>query len=82
MPGNFWTTSLQTILRLLKAIIAVVVLFDPAIVAGFDKPQQYATPISNLFVNGIAVLKKGKDSNANPIIFIKHRVTKNRNSSC
>lgn len=82
MPGNFWATSLQTILRLLKAIIAVVVLVDPAIVAGYDKPQQYSTAISNLFVNGIAVLKKGKDSNAKPVIFVKHRVTKNGNSSC
>ena len=82
MPGNLWATSLQIILTLLKAIIAVVVLFAPAIVTGYDKPQQYATEISNLFLNGIAVLKKGKDSNAKPVIFIKHRVTKNRNSSC
>ena len=53
---------------------ADVVIFDPATVtdhATYDKPQQYATGISDVFVNGVPVLKNGKHTNAKPGRFIK-----------
>jgi hypothetical protein len=63
--------SLQTILTLLKAIITVVVIFDPATVAGCDKPQQYSKEILDVFVNGVAVLKNREHTNVKPVKFIK-----------
>ncbi len=53
---------------------ADVVIFDPATVtdhATYDMPQQYATGISDVFVNGVPVLKNGKHTNAKPGRFIK-----------
>ena len=56
-PGNF----------------ADIVIFDPATVtdhATYDKPHQYATGISDVFVNGIQVLKDGNHTGATPGRFI------------
>ena len=53
---------------------ADVVILDPKTVkdhATFDQPQQYATGISDVFVNGIQVLKNGEHTNAKPGRFIK-----------
>ncbi|MCE6991061.1 amidohydrolase family protein [Dyadobacter sp. CY323] len=53
---------------------ADVVVFDPAKVqdhATYDKPQQFATGISDVFVNGVAVLKDGEHTNARPGRFVK-----------
>ncbi|MDR3714255.1 MAG: D-aminoacylase [Puia sp.] len=59
---------------LLKGNYADIVVFDPAAVqdhATFDKPAQYATGISDVFVNGVQVLKAGIHTNATPGRFIK-----------
>jgi N-acyl-D-amino-acid deacylase len=59
---------------LLKGYFADVVVFDPATVtdhATFDKPHQYATGISDVFVNGVQVLKNGEHTDAKPGRFIK-----------
>ena len=56
-PGNF----------------ADIVIFDPATVtdhATYDKPHQYATGISDVFVNGVQVLKDGNHTGATPGRFI------------
>jgi N-acyl-D-amino-acid deacylase len=57
-PGNF----------------ADIVIFDPKTVqdhATYEKPQQYATGVSDVFVNGVQVLKNGEHTGATPGRFIK-----------
>jgi len=53
---------------------ADVVLFDPAKIADhstFEKPMQYATGVSGVFVNGIQVLKDGQPTGSKPGRFVK-----------
>ncbi|MBE9465409.1 amidohydrolase family protein [Dyadobacter subterraneus] len=53
---------------------ADVIIFDPQKVkdlATYDKPQQFATGISDVFVNGVAVLKNGEHTGATPGKFVK-----------
>lgn len=53
---------------------ADVVIFDPEKVkdlATYDNPQQFATGISDVFVNGVAVLKNGEHTDATPGKFVK-----------
>lgn len=53
---------------------ADVVVFDPATVtdhATFAKPHQYATGVSDVWVNGIRVLKNGEHTDANAGRFVK-----------
>jgi N-acyl-D-amino-acid deacylase len=53
---------------------ADIVIFDPAAIkdnATFEKPHQYATGISDVFVNGIQVLKNSEHTGATPGRFIK-----------
>jgi len=59
---------------LLKGYFADVVVFDPLKVqdhATYPQPQQYATGISDVFVNGVEVLKDGNHTGATPGRFIK-----------
>jgi N-acyl-D-amino-acid deacylase len=49
--------------------VADVVVFDPATIqdhATFDKPQQYATGVSDVAVNGQLALEDGEPTNARP----------------
>ena len=53
---------------------ADIVIFDPKTVqdhATYEKPQQYATGVSDVFVNGVQVLKNGEHTGAKPGRFIK-----------
>jgi N-acyl-D-amino-acid deacylase len=53
---------------------ADVVVFDPAKIedhATFDKPHQYATGVSEVLVNGTAVLRGGEHTGAKPGRFVK-----------
>jgi N-acyl-D-amino-acid deacylase len=48
---------------------ADVVVFDPATIqdhATFEKPLQYATGVSEVFVNGVEVIKAGEHTGAKP----------------
>ena len=48
---------------------ADVVVFDPATIVDhstFEKPQQYATGVRDVFVNGVAVLRAGEHTGATP----------------
>lgn len=53
---------------------ADIVIFDPAKIedhATYDKPHQYATGISDVFVNGVAVLEGGNHTGNKPGRFVK-----------
>ena len=53
---------------------ADVVVFDPATIrdnATFEKPQQLATGVQHVFVNGVQVLKGGKHTGAKPGRFVR-----------
>ncbi len=52
---------------------ADIVIFDPATIidhATYDKPQQYATGMRDVFVNGTQVLKDGDHTGARPGQFV------------
>ncbi|HLL29398.1 MAG TPA: D-aminoacylase [Allosphingosinicella sp.] len=53
---------------------ADLAVFDPATIrdnATFARPQQYATGMRHVFVNGVAVLKDGEHTGATPGRFVK-----------
>ncbi len=55
--------------RLEAGYFADVVIFDPETIidnATFDEPHQYATGVSDVFVNGIQVLENGEHTGAMP----------------
>ena len=60
--------------ELKEGFYADVVVFDPKTVtdhATYGKPNQYATGVEDVFVNGIQVLKNGTHTNAKPGRFLK-----------
>ncbi|MEN8249967.1 MAG: amidohydrolase family protein, partial [Bacteroidota bacterium] len=71
---------------LVPGYYADVVIFNPETVtdhATFEKPHQYATGVSNVWVNGIRVLKDGEHTGANAGRFVKgpgYNVNKSQNS--
>lgn len=53
---------------------ADVVVFDPKTIqdhATFEKPHQYSTGVTHVFVNGIQVLKDGEHTGATPGRFVR-----------
>ncbi len=59
---------------LLKGYFADIVVFNPAKVqdyATYEKPHQYSTGVTDVFVNGVQVLKGGNHTGATPGRFIK-----------
>ena len=53
---------------------ADVVVFDPNTIqdhATFDKPHQYSTGVTHVFVNGVQVLKAGEHTGATPGRFVR-----------
>ena len=59
---------------LITSNYADIIIFDAAKVqdhSTFDKPHQYSTGVTDVFVNGIQVLKDGEHTNAKPGVFVK-----------
>lgn len=55
--------------RLAPGYLADVVVFDPASIvdhATFEEPHQYASGVTEVFVNGVAVLRGGEPTGATP----------------
>ena len=53
---------------------ADVVVFDPSTIrdnATFAKPQQLATGVEDVFINGVQVLRDGKHTGAKPGRFVR-----------
>jgi N-acyl-D-amino-acid deacylase len=68
--------SLKSRGRLTPGYFADVVMFDPAIIqdhATFDKPQQLATGVQDVWVNGIRALKDGSATGAPSGRFVRGR---------
>ena len=65
--------------RLEPGYFADVVVFDPATIqdhATFEKPHQYATGMSHVFVNGVHALENGEPTGARPGRFVRGRAWK------
>jgi len=60
--------------RLAEGYFADVVVFDPDRIqdhATYQRPQQYATGVEHVFVNGVRVLKNGEHTGATPGRFLR-----------
>jgi len=67
LPASNW--KLRDRGCLAPGCFADVVVFDPATIEAhstYDKPQQYATGVSDVFVNGVQVLRDGEHTGARP----------------
>jgi N-acyl-D-amino-acid deacylase len=67
LPAQNWKLKDRGCLR--EGCFADVVVFDPESIrdhATFDDPQQYASGVSNVFVNGVQVLRDGEHTGATP----------------
>lgn len=56
-------------LRRRSSVLFDLVVFDPATVADhatYDRPQQYAPGVGDVFVNGVQVLRGGEHTGATP----------------
>jgi N-acyl-D-amino-acid deacylase len=67
LPANNLRISRRGLLK--RGYFADVVVFDPMSIqdhATFEKPQQYATGVVHVFVNGVQVLRDGEHTGAKP----------------
>ncbi|MFL6591696.1 MAG: amidohydrolase family protein, partial [Luteimonas sp.] len=67
LPAQNW--KLRDRGCLAPGCFADIVVFDPATIADhstYAKPQQYATGVSDVFVNGVQVLRDGEHTGARP----------------
>jgi N-acyl-D-amino-acid deacylase len=72
LPAN--NLKLEKRGTLKPGFFADVVVFDPAKIqdhATFEKPQQYATGVRDVFVNGVPVLKNGEHTGATPGMVVR-----------
>ncbi len=74
--ANVPATHLKLLKRgaLITGNYADIIIFDPAKVqdhSTFDKPHQYSTGVTDVFVNGVQVLKDNEHTNATPGVFVK-----------
>jgi N-acyl-D-amino-acid deacylase len=67
LPATNWKLHDRGCLR--PGCFADIVVFDPATIADhatYAKPQQYATGVAHVFVNGVQVLRDGVHTGATP----------------
>lgn len=67
LPAENWKLKDRGCLNV--GCYADIVIFDPAVItdhATYDKPQQYATGVGDVFVNGVQVLRDGQHTGAKP----------------
>lgn len=67
LPAHNWKLDGRGCLN--AGCYADVVIFDPATIADhatYDRPQQFATGVSEVFVNGVLVLHAGEHTGATP----------------
>lgn len=67
LPASNWKLKDRGCLRV--GCHADIVIFDPATIADhatYETPQQYATGVSDVFVNGVQVLRAGEHTGATP----------------
>lgn len=67
LPASNWKLKDRGCLRV--GCHADIVIFDPATIvdhATYDAPQQFATGVSDVFVNGVQVLRAGEHTGATP----------------
>lgn len=67
LPASNWKLTDRGCLR--AGCHADIVIFDPGTItdhATYEKPQQYATGVSDVFVNGVQVLREGDHTGATP----------------
>ena len=67
LPAANWKLTDRGCLRV--GCHADIVVFDPATItdhATYDRPQQYASGVSEVFVNGVQVLRAGEHTGATP----------------
>ena len=67
LPAANWKLTDRGCLR--PGCHADIVVFDPVAItdhATYDKPQQYATGVDEVFVNGVQVLRAGEHTGATP----------------
>lgn len=72
LPAENWKLKQRGCLD--PQCFADIVIFDPNTIqdhATFDQPMQYATGVSNVFVNGVQVVKAGKHTGAKPGRFVR-----------
>ncbi|TDK27222.1 D-aminoacylase [Luteimonas aestuarii] len=67
LPARYWKLRDRGCLQ--PGCHADIVVFDPATItdhATFDRPQQYASGVHDVFVNGVQVLRDGEHTGATP----------------